>query len=164
MKKEPRTHAIKERLKRYAKMRDDIDNQIERLARLEESMGTPSSPNLTGMPRSPGVSNPVEAKVMRKLELEAEIKERIRAEAQERRSIEALVKQMEKPTEMAVIRLRYFDGAEWSAICDFLYGKRDDFEEDLERYMYNTYKTHGRALLSLSELLEKAEGEEHGEG
>ena len=40
------TDAIKHKLESFAELQRKIDNQIERLERLKQTMGSPSSPNL----------------------------------------------------------------------------------------------------------------------
>ena len=48
------TDAIKEKLQHYATFQRRIENKIERLVYLESVMGSPSSPNLSGMPGGGG--------------------------------------------------------------------------------------------------------------
>ena len=46
------------------------------------------------------------------------IRDRLKAEEkQERNAIEGLILQLSDPDERAVIRLRYFDRADWDGIC-----------------------------------------------
>ena len=53
--KQPKeTDAIKEKLQHYATFQRRIENKIERLVYLESVMGSPSSPNLSGMPGGSG--------------------------------------------------------------------------------------------------------------
>lgn len=44
---------MKTRLQEYRNLNREIENQIERLERLETKMYSPSSPNLSGMPKAP---------------------------------------------------------------------------------------------------------------
>ncbi len=77
MNDQPKTKRIKERLHRYTALLRDIDNQRERLDRMEATIGSPSGPDLSGMPRPQGgVSNPVAAAVEKKMELEAKIRQK----------------------------------------------------------------------------------------
>jgi hypothetical protein len=153
---------IKERLKGYTAMLREIDNQIERLERMESTMTSASSSNLSGMPKSPGVKTDRTAMiVIRKMELEGTIKEAIEAERTERAAIELLLQQVKKPDERAVIRLRYFDRAGWPEICGILFGEADDFEDATENYMRKTFRLHGTALISLAEAAGEADEGNH---
>jgi len=144
---------IKERLKEYTAMLREIDNQIERLERMEATMTSSSGPNLTGMPRASGnTSDRVAIQVARKIELEETIKKAIEEERKEREAIEIMVQQIKKPDERAVIRLRYFDRAEWPEICKILFGESEDFDVNTDNYMRKTFRIHGTALISLAEV------------
>lgn len=143
---------IKERLKEYTAMLREIDNQIERLERMEETMTSPSGPNLSGMPRASGnTSDRVAMQVARKMELEETIKKAIEEERKERDAIERMIRRIKKPDERAVIRLRYFDRAEWPEICSILFGEAGDFEDNTENYMRKTFRIHGTALICLAD-------------
>ena len=118
MSEKPITQRIKDRLAAYTAMLRDIDNQLERLDRMEMTMASPPGPDLTGMPRGSGTpSDRTGMMVERKMELEEQI-DRLKAEEkQERNAIEGLILQLSDPDERAVIRLRYFDRADWESTC-----------------------------------------------
>ena len=104
MNDQPKTKRIKERLHRYTALLRDIDNQRERLDRMEATIGSPSGPDLSGMPRPQGgVSNPVAAAVEKKMELEAKIRQKEAEEKAERRAIEAMTELMDDPDERLTI-------------------------------------------------------------
>ena len=112
MNDQPKTKRIKERLHRYTALLRDIDNQRERLDRMEATIGSPSGPDLSGMPRPQGgVSNPVAAAVEKKMELEAKIRQKEAEEKAERRAIEAMTELMDDPDERLTIQLKYLDRA-----------------------------------------------------
>lgn len=158
MNDQPITKKIKARLQRYTAMLRDIDNQIERLDRMESTMTSASSSNLSGMPKSPGVKTDRTAiLVIHKMELEEKIKRTVKKERAENAAIEAMIEKLEKPDERAVIRLRYFDRAEWDGITSVLFGDREDYIDRLDSYQNRTYKMHGRALLELAAILEAEE-------
>lgn len=145
---------IKERLGEYTRLLRGIDNQYERLGLMEMTMAAPPGSSMTGMPRGSGTpSDRTDLMVMRKMELEEQIKETITEEQKERASIEAMIQQVKRPDERAVLRLRYFDRADWDGICAALYGDRQDYLDRLDSYQNRTYKAHGRALLRLAEIL-----------
>ena len=136
----------------------DIDNQLERLDRMEMTMASPPGPDLTGMPRGSGTpSDRTGMMVERKMELEEQI-DRLKAEEkQERNAIEGLILQLSDPDERAVIRLRYFDRADWESTCGVLFGDRRDYVDRADAYQNRTYKIHGRALLNLAAVLDELE-------
>lgn len=154
---------IKERLGEYTRLLREIDNQYERLDRMEMTMASPPGPDLTGMPRGSGTpSDRTGMMVERKMELEEQI-DRLKAEEkQERNAIEGLILKLSDPDERAVIRLRYFDRADWESTCGVLFGDRRDYVDRLDSYQNRTYKAHGRALLRLAEIL-KDSGENDGD-
>ena len=157
MSEKPITQRIKDRLAAYTAMLRDIDNQLERLDRMEMTMASPPGPDLTGMPRGSGTpSDRTGMMVERKMELEEQIEERLAEEREERAALEAMIRQVENPDERAVLRLRYFDRADWDGICAALYGDRQDYLDRLDSYQNRTYKAHGRALLRLAEILKES--------
>lgn len=158
MSDKPITHDIKERLGKYTRLLREIDNQYERLGRMEISMDAPPGPDMTGMPRGSGTpSDRTGMMVLRKLELEEQIKERLTEEREERAALEAMIRQVENPDERAVLRLRYFDRADWDGICAVLFSDRQDYLERIDSYQNRTYKAHGRALLRMAEILKETE-------
>lgn len=149
------TEEIKERLADYTAMLRHIDNQIERLERLEATIGSPSTPNLSGMPSGGGDgTSKIERQVVRKLELEENIKAAIQRERAEYKELAAMVEQMKNPDERLVIEMRYFDREDWPNICEALFADKKDFEEKVDNYRRRTYLVHGSALLSLSYIME----------
>lgn len=89
------------------------------------------------------------------MELEEQI-DRLKAEEkQERNAIEGLILQLSDPDERAVIRLRYFDRADWNDVAFALFGTEPDYLTRSESYLRRTYKIHGRALLDLADILER---------
>ena len=148
---------IKERLGEYTRLLREIDNQYERLDRMEMTMASPPGPDLTGMPRGSGTpSDRTGLMVERKMELEEQIKETIAEEQKERASIEAMIQRVKHPDERAVLRLRYFDRADWDGICAVLFSDRQDYLERIDSYQNRTYKVHGRALLRMAEILKES--------
>ena len=148
---------IKERLGEYTRLLREIDNQYERLGLMEMTMAAPPGLSMTGMPRGSGTpSDRTGMMVERKMELEEQI-DRLKAEEkQERNAIEGLILQLSDPDERAVLRLRYFDRADWDGICAALYGDRQDYLDRLDSYQNRTYKAHGRALLRMAEILKES--------
>ena len=158
MSDKPITHDIKERLGKYTRLLREIDNQYERLGRMEISMAAPPGPDMTGMPRGSGTpTDRAGMMVLRKMELEEQVEERRAEEREERAALEAMIRQVENPDERAVLRLRYFDRADWGGICAVLFSDRQDYLERIDSCQNRTYKAHGRALLRMAEILKETE-------
>ena len=154
---EPKTRKIKERLLAYTALLREIDNQQERLDRMESNMGVLPGPDMSGMPRPKGgVSDRVSVAVVRKVALEEKIAEVVAIEREENAALEELIGQLADPDERAVIRLKYFDRVEWPDIVFVLFGGHTDLNDRFESYQNRVYKIHGRALLNLADILEKA--------
>ena len=152
------TKKIKERLKRYTDLLREIDNQRERLNIMEAISGTPSGPDLSGMPRPQGgISNPTAAAVERKMELEEKIRRKEAEEKAERMAIENMTERMDNPDARLTIQLKYIDRVEWPDVTFALFGNRADYLSKVEYYQNKTYKIHGRALLNLAKILEETE-------
>ncbi len=140
---------------------------LEKLAALkqelefaEQQYGDVKSPNYDGMPKSkgdPSRSAMVET-VIRKIELEERVKRKEAEIAADWAELEPFIEQLQ-PIETLVMNLRYYYGAEWEGVCFSLYGKRRDYTIEVDRYMNRTFKIHGRALLNLSEIMEKSDEE-----
>ena len=152
--KQPKkTDAIKEKLQHYATFQRRIENKIERLVHLESVMGSPSSPNLTGLPGGSGDgSSKTERQVVQKDELIQAIRDMQQEEYDERMELELLIGKMRNPDEQTVIEMRYFDHARWWAVSAALFGDMEDYEEHEKRYLKRTFKIHGSALQSLAKI------------
>ena len=147
------TDAIKEKLEHYAAFQRKIDNQIERLENLTATMGSPSTPNLTGLPSGGGDgTSKIERQVLRKTELEEKIRDMVLEERRLRKELEALIDAMKNPDEQTVIEMRYFDRAKWWPICVALYSTEPDYEEKADKYLKRTFKLHGSALQALARI------------
>lgn len=157
-KTEKETDAIKERLQSYAALQRRLDNKIERLVYLESITGSPSSPNLSGMPGGSGDGNSkTERQIIQKEELKSEIKDMTRRECEERTELERLVKEMQDPDEQTVIEMRYFDNVKWRPICDALYSSNPDYIDKVDKYMKRIFKIHGSALQTLTRIQKQME-------
>lgn len=152
--KQPKeTDEIKQRLESYATLQRKIDNQIERLENLIAAMGSPSTPNLTGLPSGGGDgTSKIERQVARKDELEEKIRRMIKEERQLRRELEQLIEKLKNPDEQTVIEMRYIDRAKWWTVCAALYSTEPDYEEKADKYLKRTFKLHGSALQALARL------------
>ena len=155
--KQPKeTDRIKALLKAYGQYQRKIDLAEERLAFLEYTQDSPSSPNLTGMPSgSRDRTSKQERDYLKKEELKEKLDGMYAEESRKREEIEALIELMEKPEEQAAITMRYLDFASWRAISAAIYGNEPDYDENEERYLKRTFKIHGSALQALARIYEK---------
>lgn len=152
-KKPKETDAIKQKLEHYAAFQRRINNQIERLEYLESVMGAPSSPNLSGEPSGGGDgSSKTERQVLKKLELQQAIRDMIADEAAERKELEGMIEQMERPDEQTVIEMHYLDHVKWWPICAALFSGEPDYAEKADKYLKRTFKLHGSALQALAKI------------
>ncbi len=150
--------AVRDRLNEYREKSRDIDNQVERLERLQAKMYGVGSQNLSDMPKSPSPSNDrMTDMVSQKEELEQLIREDVEAQSQERKFIEDAMKHIRKSDEKAVIRMRYFDGYSWNDVRDMLFGHKEDYDEKLDSYQRRTFGVHRCALHHLAEYIYRDE-------
>lgn len=152
MKPMPPAERAKKRLAAFKDLRQSIDYKTERLAMMEEKLGSISSPQITDMPKAPsygGNDRMIDA-IARKMDLEQEIQQDIAKERAEYEAIQLIASVMEKPDERTVIQLRYLDGAKWDEISEVLFSRRDDFDMKSDNYLRQTYRIHGTALLSFA--------------
>ena len=160
-KQQKETDAIKQKLESYATLRRKIDNQIERLENLNATMGSPSTPNLTGLPSGGGDgTSKIERQVAKKDELEKKIRRMIMEERQLRKELEQLIETLKNPDEQTVIEMRYIDRAKWWTVCAALYSTEPDYNEKADKYLKRTFKLHGSALQALARLSIEEPGSE----
>lgn len=155
--REPKeTDAIKAKLESYAALQRKIDNLIERLDTFVATMGSPSTPNLTGMPSGGGDgTSKIERQVEKKDEMERRLDALIRKERELRRELEDMIEQLERPDEQTVLEMHYIDGSRWWPICSALFSQNEDYDEKAEKYLKRTFKIHGSALQHISHIYQQ---------
>lgn len=128
---------IKKQLNSYRDLRAEHQQLLEELKHLEALMASPAGPNTDGMPRRPGVSDPVQNMAIKLVTLkeryQAQLDDLVRALL----VIEGMIEGLE-PIERMLARARYIDGLEWVDVC--------------ERICYEwaqTHRIHGRLLNKL---------------
>ena len=142
MQEKKSTAEIKDRLKNYTRLLQEIENEEERLELMK--LETPGG-RLT------------EAKRAR---LESELETMLGEEKEQHAALECLVSRLDDPDERAVIRLRYFDQREWDSIVNAIYGARVGLCENPEKFKRRAQKLHGHALLDLAAALGNMENEQ----
>lgn len=154
------TDAIKVKLESYAALQRKIDNLIERLDAFTAAMGSPSTPNLTGMPSGGGDgTSKIERQVVKKDEMERRLDNLIRKERSLRQTLEEMIDQLERPDEQTVLEMHYIDGSRWWPICAALFSQNSDYEEKAEKYLKRTFKIHGSALQHIAQIHKQTEQE-----
>lgn len=143
---------VKERLRRYADLLDEIDMQRLRLDMMRGDMGGLRSPSYDSQGSGSGQADPdgVHRKAARAIALEERIEaDRLRAEA-EHDELERMVSRVPHAMERAVLRMRYFDRMSWDEVAFSLYGDRADYLDMAFEYRQRVYKRHREAVLSLA--------------
>ena len=147
--------AVKQRLIDLRDLRREIENQSERLERLETKLVGVGAQALTDMPKSPRPSNDRISDLMQqKFDLEEVIRATLEHRRRERMFFEKIIRRLKRSDERAVIRSRYLDGASWGDVVDLLYGDEEDLLEREDMYRKRVFKLHGRALLSMAQYIE----------
>lgn len=114
--------AVKQRLIDLRDLRREIENQSERLERLETKLVGVGAQALTDMPKSPSPSNDRISDLMQqKFDLEEDIRATLEHRRRERMFFEKIIRRLKRSDERAVIRSRYLDGAQagvmWWICC-----------------------------------------------
>ena len=143
--------------KRLWKLRDtgfELENQLARLEWAEHNLIGVGSPLMSDMPKNPSPSNDRLSNAMnKKLEIEAEI-DRISGDYfSERRLLSEAVEQLALSSERTVIRMRYFDRADWSDVVKVVYSKRKDYEDNIDNYYKRIFRIHGDALVEMAQII-----------
>ncbi|MBR3973039.1 MAG: hypothetical protein IKJ99_03695 [Oscillospiraceae bacterium] len=151
------TEAVKARLEEYVAAEEDIDREIERLEYLTSKMTSISSQVMTGMPRATSASTDRMADMLgRKEELEESIKASVAKQAEERKSIEKIIRHLSSSEERAVIRLRYLDRTDWNDVLEVMFGLKPDFDDKFESYRRRMYRSHGTALINMAKYIKES--------
>lgn len=125
---------IKRRLRGYRDLRNERHQLEEELMHLELQMDCPGSSNWDGVPRSPGISNPVERMAIKHLTLVAKYEAQLGRLIEAQEALEDLIEGLE-PTERMLARYRYIDCLGWEDVCDKMaYSWRQ------------THRIHGRMI------------------
>lgn len=140
----------KKRLSQYIYIRREVENQMERLARMKNNELIPAQKESDGSQHTAGASDRMANAVIRRLNYEDEISEDMEKKLTELEAIRAAIGRVPDSMEREVLRLRYMDGEGcrhmgWRDIAIRIYG------DDSENTMKNVFKLHGRALVSINE-------------
>lgn len=145
-----KTQPIKDRLNDHLKMLEKLASTRLEIQYVYSSI---KGLNLSGMPGGGNRRTSEEERLyQQKEELEAKA---ARQQAEIDRDWAELAELIEHldPFETLIMNLRYRYGEEWPDVCFTLFGKRSDYEVDVDKYENKMYKAHGRALSTLADLM-----------
>ena len=146
--------ALKKRLKRLREMGFELENQMARLEWAENNLIGLGSPLLTDMPKNPSPSNDRLSNALnKKMEIETEINIVSHDFLLEREILGAVADKLQHADERLVIRMRYFDRADWSDVVKVIFSRRKDYEENIDNYYKRVFRLHGEALAEMSKSL-----------
>ena len=133
---------VKDHLNQYRQLVAEKLQIQQEMQRIEMETTAASAPNMDGMPRGSGVSDPTAARAFARIRIreryEAQLAELDRAQLE----LEHLIGSLD-PVERRVMRYRYMQGLQWEAVCAAMnYSWRQ------------THKIHARALDKLVDVLQ----------
>lgn len=141
------------RFKAYRDLNREIDLQIERLEQLEAKAGSPSTPNLSGMPKGSSFQHDRMADTVARIaDLRSEIDSLIAERDAEQKALEALIRRLPNADRRLVLRLRYLDSEEWEDVLFIAYGGKPDFNEKYDNYKQRVFRHHKQALAELEAI------------
>lgn len=148
--------AIKKRLKQYIERERDIENQLERIERMEAKLTSAGSPVFSDLPKSASPSQQRMADLtICKMDLEKKVQRTMELQKNERNELEKIIDKLEISDEKAVVRMRYFDSASWDSVLSMLFGGCEDFLGKEDSYMRRVYNLHGSALLNMGKIYQE---------
>ena len=132
----------RERLYNYSKIKRQVENQLERLARMKNEELIPALKMGDESKRNPGASDRMANAVIRRLTYEDEIAASMEANLAEMDAVRVAIASLPDPMEQDVLTYRYIDcegyrHTPWSDVAVKIYG--DDDESQL-RAVYRLHK------------------------
>ena len=138
----------KQRLASYRALRLEVDNQLDRLARLRNEEQLPAMRESSGAKSTGGNGDRMERAILRRMEYEERVTPQIETAKREMAAIVAAIDHVEE-----CLRLRYISGdscrmTPWKDVAMAIYGDDDD------KYILSIFRIHGRALQSIASRLD----------
>lgn len=147
--------SMKLRLEGYANMLKELRMQLARLERkvatLGEIGGLDYSRGMVAAPPGDPVANEIQA-IEHLREAVAEIA--VREEA-EHAALERIIARVANAEQRTVIRMRYFDGMDWTEIAECFYGDRPNFAQYRSDYIGILQRLHTRAVAAMAAAARK---------
>ena len=138
--------AVAEWLEAYRKEEEELDELIYRIRELRGSATSIKAQEITNMPKSPNVGDPLSEYVVRLEALEGAMERRLYAHERDREALVGLIRKIRKPEEKDVVSCRYLYGMGWGDIKYKLYGGAPGFAKKPESYERRMYRAHNRAI------------------
>lgn len=110
----------KERLNRYIWLNVEIENQTERIERMDTELSSPAVSRLDRMPHSSQIGTKLEVKIARKMELEELRKKNIKKANREAVAIEKAIQMLLLPRDRELMRFKYLEGMTWEETSEKL--------------------------------------------
>lgn len=120
----------------------EIEADIQRLERLRANTYKPSSPNLSGMPKSQYVDNALECGVAEIADLEEIISDKLKRIIQERKKLEMYISSIHDSLTRQVFTLRFINNMSWLQVALKIGGgnTEDSVKKVCYRYIKGTKK------------------------
>jgi hypothetical protein len=109
----------------------DIENIKDEI----KNLPTISSSQLTGMPHGTGVSNPIEAYLLKKEALIEKLNLKIEKYTEELIRIEEVIERIDDPEVRAIARMRFIQNMKWEDIGEKMYLERTTCSKKLRKYI-----------------------------
>ena len=111
----------------------DIENIKDEI----RSLPTISSPQITGMPRGSGISEPVVSYVLKKEELVEKLNQKIAKYTEELVRIENIIETIDDAEVRAIARMRFVQCMTWEDIGNKIHLDRTNCARKLKKYIKN---------------------------
>lgn len=109
----------------------DIENIKDEI----KNLPTISSPQITGMPRGTGVSNPTETYFLKKERLVGRLNLKIEKYTEELSRVEDILERIEDAEIRAIARMRFIQCLKWEEIAERVHLERTTCAKKLKRYI-----------------------------
>jgi hypothetical protein len=150
----PKTEAkpmTKDRLEKYISLRTEVDNQLDRLARMRSDEQFPTAKLGDEGRKVGGASDRMARAIIRRMEYEERILPQIEEAQAEMEAIEDAIDSLHDPLERDVLRTRYIDGnyhrhTKWREVARIVLG------DDDENRIRMAFRIHEQALKNIVEI------------
>ena len=138
----------RERIRNYSRIKQQVENQMERLARMKNEELIPALKMGDESKRNPGASDRMANAVIRRMAYEDEIAASMEKNLTEMEAVRAAIATMADPMEQEVINMRYIDcegyrHTLWNEVALNIYGDDDD------KYIRAAQRLHASAMDNL---------------
>lgn len=122
----------------------EIENDRRRLEELEEKISSPSSPNLSGMPRSTVYNNKIESSVADLIDLKAIISAKQQQCIYEYRRLLGYITEIDDSLTREIFTYRFVNGLSWRQVAVKMGG--NNTEESVKKICYRYLNNQNRKV------------------